>query len=120
MRVPGPAMVSGGRDTTVKRRRHTAEQIVRKLREVERLLGEASSRSRRRHAAVLAAPAVVGLLGDLDLLLSLDGRAARSGASLIAGAPTARCGPDCIGSRAPTAVGATGERGRRCASWSGT
>jgi putative transposase len=27
-------------DTTVKRRRHTPEQIVRKLREVERLLGE--------------------------------------------------------------------------------
>jgi transposase-like protein len=30
----------GGEDITVKGRRHTPEQIVRKLREVERLLGE--------------------------------------------------------------------------------
>ena len=39
MRVLWPAKV-GKEDITVKRRRHTPEQIVRKLREVERLLGE--------------------------------------------------------------------------------
>ena len=37
MRVLRPTKV-GGEDITVKRRRHTPEQIVRKLREVERLL----------------------------------------------------------------------------------
>ena len=39
MRVLWPAKVAE-EDITVKRRRHTPEQIVRKLREVERLLGE--------------------------------------------------------------------------------
>ena len=40
MRVLGPAKLRAGEDITVKRRRHTPEQIVRKLREVERLAGE--------------------------------------------------------------------------------
>ncbi len=40
MRVPGPAKLWAGGDITVKRPRHTPEQIVRKLREVERLLGQ--------------------------------------------------------------------------------
>ena len=43
MRVLGPANLRAGRDIMVKRRRHTPEHIVRKLREVERLLGEARS-----------------------------------------------------------------------------
>ena len=40
MRVLGPTKVWAEEDITVKRRRHTPEQIVRKLREVERLQGE--------------------------------------------------------------------------------
>ena len=40
MRVLGPAKLRAREDITVKRRRHTPDQIVRKLREVERLVGE--------------------------------------------------------------------------------
>ena len=40
MRVLGPTKVWVEVDITVKRRRHTPEQIVRKLREVERLTAE--------------------------------------------------------------------------------
>ena len=40
MRVLGPTKVWVEEDITVKRRRHTPEQIVRKLREVERLTAE--------------------------------------------------------------------------------
>lgn len=40
MRVLWPTKVWAEEDITVKRRRHTPEQIVRKLREVERLVGE--------------------------------------------------------------------------------
>ena len=43
MRILGPAKQRAERDITVKRRRHTPEKIVRKLREVERLLGEGRS-----------------------------------------------------------------------------
>ena len=40
MTVPGPTRVGEGRDITVKGRKHTPEQIVRKLGEADRLLGE--------------------------------------------------------------------------------
>ena len=40
MRVLVPTKVWAEEDITVKRRRHTPEQIVRKLREVDRLVGE--------------------------------------------------------------------------------
>ena len=40
MRVLWPVTVRAEEDITVKRRRHTPEQIVRKLREVDRLVGE--------------------------------------------------------------------------------
>jgi putative transposase len=40
MRVLLPTMVGGRRMITVKHRRHTPEQVVRKLREADRMLGE--------------------------------------------------------------------------------
>src|SRR5947208_16617411 len=40
MRVRCPRCVGGGRIITMARRRHTPEQIVRKLREADRLLAE--------------------------------------------------------------------------------
>jgi hypothetical protein len=44
----------------------------------------------------------------------------RGAASPRGAAVTGRCGPSCRRSRAPTPGGATGERGRRCASGGGT
>ena len=40
MRVPLPTMVGRRRIITVKHRRHTPDQIVRKLREAEKLIAE--------------------------------------------------------------------------------